>query len=111
LTPKVDLEPLHRFHSYCAQFPTEIVETALDQYTKPGDSVLDPFCGSGTTLVACLAHGRKAIGTDIDVLAGMLTQVKCQPYPAERYQAWREQFAARLASDFAEISRSWQKNA
>jgi DNA modification methylase len=60
--PTVDLEPHHRFHSYCARFPTEIVEAALEEYTAPGDSVLDFFCGSGTTLVACLAHGRTAVG-------------------------------------------------
>jgi DNA modification methylase len=111
LVPKVDLEPLHRFHSYCARFPTEIVEAALDKYTKAGDSVLDPFCGSGTTLVACLAHGRKAIGADIDVLAGMLTEVKCGPRSTERYGTWRQQFADRLTRDFAEIGRSWMPNA
>src|SRR5207248_11593027 len=94
-----------------ARFPSEIVETALDRYTKPGESALDPFCGSGTTLVACLAHGRKAVGADIDVLAGMLTEVKCKPCSCEGYVTWREQFAARLTSDFAEISRSWLRHA
>jgi DNA modification methylase len=105
--PKVDLEPLHRFHSYCARFPSEIVEAALEKYTKPGESVLDPFCGSGTTLVACLTHGRKAVGADIDILAGMLSQVKCTPYSRDRYDTWRNLFAARLKDDFDEISRSW----
>jgi hypothetical protein len=38
------LESLHRFHTYCARFPSEIVEAALAKYTKPGDSVLDPNC-------------------------------------------------------------------
>ncbi len=107
LIPKVDLEPLHRFHSYCARFPSEIVEAALEKYTKPGESVFDPFCGSGTTLVACLAHGRKAVGADIDILAGMLSQVKCTPYSRDRYDSWRSEFAARLEDDFNEITRSW----
>jgi DNA methylase len=48
--PNVDLESLHRFHPYCALFSSEIVQTALEGYSKPGESVLDPFCGSGTTL-------------------------------------------------------------
>jgi SAM-dependent methyltransferase len=103
----VDLEPFHRFHSYCARFPTEIVETALEKYTHPGESVLDPFCGSGTTLVACLAHGRTVVGADIDTLAGMLTQVKCTPRSRCEYDAWRLRFAARLAADFQEIGRAW----
>jgi hypothetical protein len=107
----VDLEPLHRFHSYCARFPSEIVETALGKYAKPGESILDPFCGSGTTLVAALAHGRKAVGADIDILAGMLSQVKCAPCSRERYDKWRSEFAARLEQDFAEIARSWPPKA
>ncbi len=106
----VDLEPFHRFHSYCARFPTEIVEAALERYTQPGDSVLDSFCGSGTTLVACLAHGRAAVGADIDTLAGMLTQVKCTPRSRSEYDTWRLQFAARLAADFQEIGRAWTSN-
>jgi len=83
--PHLAREPLHRFHPYCARFPFEIVEAILERYTKPGDSVFDPFCGSGTTLVASLAHRRGVIGTDIDVLAGLLSEVKCSPRPPERY--------------------------
>ena len=81
----MSLEPLHRFHSYCARFPSEIVEEALAQYTKPGDAVFDPFCGSGTTLVASLVHRRRVTGTDIDILAGMLSEVKCAPRAPARY--------------------------
>jgi DNA modification methylase len=109
--PDVDLEPLHRFHSYCARFPSEIVETALEKFTKQGESVLDPFCGSGTTLVSCLANGRTAVGADIDILAGMLTGVKCTPRSREAYDAWREAFAARLKRDFEEIGRVWTRGA
>jgi hypothetical protein len=106
--PQLALEPLHRFHTYCARFPSEIVEAMLERFTKPGDSVFDPFCGSGTTLVASLAHRRRVIGTDIDVLAGMLSEVKCSPLAPERYTEWRVQFAARLARDFKEIAWAWR---
>jgi len=106
--PTVNLEPHHRFHSYFARFPSEIVEAALEQYTKPGESVLDLFWGSGTTLVACRAHGRAAVGTDIDVLAGMLSEVKCQPRSGSEYDAWRRRFAARITTRFDEIERAWE---
>src|SRR6266542_3617429 len=109
--PTVDREPLHRFHSYCARFPSEIADAALEKYTKAEESVLDPFCGSGTALVACLANGRKAVGADIDILAGMLTEAKCNPRAREEYDAWRESFAARLTLDFAEIGRAWTRGA
>jgi hypothetical protein len=105
--PTLSLESLHRFHSYCARFPSEIVETALEKYTKGGESVFDPFCGSGTTLVASLAHGRSAVGVDIDVLAGMLSDVKCRPRTWSTYAEWRSKFVARLRQDFEKIGESW----
>jgi DNA methylase len=47
-TAPSSIEPLHRLHSYCARFPSEIAEAVVDQFTSHGDSVWDPFCGSGT---------------------------------------------------------------
>ena len=105
----LSLEPLHRFHPYCARFPSEIVESLLERYSKPGDSVFDPFCGSGTTLVASLAHKRRVIGSDIDTLAGMLSEVKCTPLAPEHYAEWRAQFTARLAEDFKAIAQAWER--
>jgi len=106
--PQISLEALHRFHSYCARFPSEVVETVLEKYTKPGDSVLDLFCGSGTTLVASLAHQRKVVGADIDTLAGMLSEVKCAPQAPEQYAKWRKEFTAKLANDFEDLARAWK---
>src|SRR5438093_2409554 len=103
------LEHLHRFHPYCARYPTEIVEAALTRYSKPGESVLDPFCGSGTTLVGCLAHGRRTVGADVDVLAGMLTEVKCRPRSRRQYDSWRAAFATRIGADFREIAGAWTR--
>jgi DNA modification methylase len=106
--PEFSLESLHRFHAYCARFPSEIVEAVLEQYTNPGDAVFDPFCGSGTTLVASLVHRRRVTGTDIDTLAGMLSEVKCAPFAPSRYLQWRKQFAIRLAKAFREIAQAWK---
>ena len=46
--------------------PVELVARFIELHTKPGDTVLDPFCGSGTTGVACMQTGRKFIGCEID---------------------------------------------
>ena len=102
-----ELEPLHRFHSYCARFPSGLAEAAIDAYSKPGDSLLDPFCGSGTSLVAGLARGRSVVGADIDILAGMLSEVKCSVRPPEDYKRWRQRFAAKLGVIFANIEQQW----
>ena len=46
--------------------PAFIIYNMLQRYTKPGDLVLDPMCGSGTTIDVCLEEGREVIGFDIN---------------------------------------------
>jgi site-specific DNA-methyltransferase (adenine-specific) len=48
------------------QKPVELVRHFLALHTKPGDLVLDPFAGSGTTGVACAEMGRRFLGFEID---------------------------------------------
>lgn len=55
---KVELHP--------TQKPVELAEIALKNSTKPGDVILDPFSGSGMTLIACETLGRVARGIDLD---------------------------------------------
>lgn len=68
----------HGFHKYPAKFIPNIPRWAIDKYlgTEKGKLVLDPFCGSGTTLVEGLLAGHNAIGIDIDPLSAMIAKVK-----------------------------------
>jgi DNA modification methylase len=104
---KISLEPVHRLHSYCARFPSEIAEAAITEYSKRGDSIYDPFCGSGTSLTAGLMLSRRVVGSDIDVLAGMLSSIKCTPAPEDAYRRWRARFEGRLERAFATIDAHW----
>jgi hypothetical protein len=54
----------HRWHKN--EKPVALMARAVHLLTDEGDTVLDPFCGSGTTLIAALETGRKAIGIEID---------------------------------------------
>jgi hypothetical protein len=70
----------HNFYRYPARFSPKLVRTAIETFTAPGDLVIDPFVGGGTTLVEALALGRDAIGTDISSLATFVTEVKTTLY-------------------------------
>ena len=69
----------HGFYRYPARFSPLFVREAIRAFTNPGDSVLDPFMGGGTSLVEARAQGRIAIGSDISSLAVFLAQVKTTP--------------------------------
>jgi len=50
---------------YPTQKPLRLIEPLVLALSRPGDLVVDPFCGSGTTLVAAARHGRRWLGCDI----------------------------------------------
>lgn len=71
----------HGFHKYPAKFIPIIPKWAINKYLVDGDrkSILDPFCGSGTTLVEGLLSGHDVVGIDIDPLSILITKVKTTP--------------------------------
>lgn len=58
---------------YPTQKPVELVELFLNLYTEPGELVVDPFLGSGTTAIACKKLGRNFRGCDISEEAVQLS--------------------------------------
>ncbi len=66
----------HTFYKYPARFSPAFARAAITAFSEPGDVILDPFMGCGTTLVEALIAGRHAIGSDINTLAHFLAQVK-----------------------------------
>jgi hypothetical protein len=71
---------VHRLHPYHGKFIPQLVEALLDRYLAPGDHVLDPFAGSGTSLVQALESGLDATGVDIAAFNCLLMRVKTAPY-------------------------------
>lgn len=66
----------HNFYRYPARFSPGFVRAAIRAFTDPGDWVLDPFAGGGTTLVEAITNGRHAIGVDISTLATFVSEAK-----------------------------------
>lgn len=72
----------HRFHSICpyfAMFPETFARRNLMAWSKPGDIVLDPFCGRGTAILESLLNGRRGIGCDLNPVAFCLSRAKAEP--------------------------------
>jgi DNA modification methylase len=69
----------HGLHAYAAKCPPQLVAYGLHYYSRPGDRILDPMYGSGTTLVEARIRGRHAVGYDIDPLAYLIARVKIHP--------------------------------
>lgn len=66
----------HTFHSYPARFIPQIPLTFVKLFTKEKETVLDPMCGCGTTLVEAFLNNRNSIGNDFNPLAALITKVK-----------------------------------
>ncbi|MDQ3700506.1 MAG: class I SAM-dependent methyltransferase [Chloroflexota bacterium] len=71
---------VHRLHPYLGKFVPQLVETFLRKYWSPGQTVLDPFCGSGTTLVQANELGVHAVGYDISAFNVLLCRAKTARY-------------------------------
>jgi len=72
----------HSFHpmcSYLAMFPPGIPRYFIEQFTEPGDIVLDPFSGRGTAPLEACVSSRVGIGIDLNPLAYLLTHAKVDP--------------------------------
>jgi hypothetical protein len=67
---------VHRLHPYLGKFVPQLVEALLDRYVASRGHVLDPFAGSGTTLVQALECGHDATGVDVAGFNCLLMRVK-----------------------------------
>ena len=85
--------------SYLASFPAALTHAFIARYSRPGDVVLDPFSGRGTTPLQACAEGRIGVGNDLNPFAHLLTAAKVEP-------ATRAQAATRLA----QLRLAWNAN-
>jgi hypothetical protein len=71
---------VNRLHPYLGKFIPQLVEALLSRHLADGGRVLDPFAGSGTTLVQALESGYDATGADVAPFNCLLMQVKTREY-------------------------------
>ena len=90
-------KPIHNWLYYKEGFSEEFVHWALREFELQAP-VLDPFCGVGTTLLACKKKGVPSIGTDVSPLAVLASQAKTRAYD------WKE-----LQNEFEKLKQSKPK--
>lgn len=70
---------MHTMCSYHGMFPAKVAHQFIQQYSRPGEVVLDPFSGRGTTPLQARVEGRRAIANDLSPLAYVLSRAKTEP--------------------------------
>lgn len=79
--------PMYDVHKYWARKPHNIVAEYVTNYSKEGDIVLDPFCGSGVTPIEAIKHGRKGIGIDLNPMAIFISRQTAIPADIDTVEA------------------------
>ena len=81
---------MHNIYSYHAKFNPDIPKNFIKKYSQKNDIVLDPFCGSGTTLLEGIKLNRNVIGVDLSPIAILNTKVKTHTYDIEKIKLLSE---------------------
>jgi hypothetical protein len=68
----------HGLFRYFGKFPPILARYLIEEYTRRGETVLDPMIGCGTTAIEALLLGRHAVGMDVHPLSLLLSRVKCR---------------------------------
>lgn len=110
MLPKLDLDSFkekgyltHSLHPYPAKFVPQIPRAIMDEISPSGGTILDPFCGSGTTLVEASLSGRPSFGVDSNQLATRISRAKTHACSGEELvvlRDWRDTLA-QVAFEYA----------
>ena len=77
---------IYSMHKYWSKKPYNIINEYIKQFSKEGDIVLDPFCGSGISNIEANLLKRKTIGIDINPMAIFITKQTLQKMPVKKIE-------------------------
>lgn len=86
LPERIRTKHVHRLHPYLGKFIPQLVEVFLRKFFRSGQTVMDPFCGSGTTLVQANEMGVHAVGYDVSAFNVLLCRAKTAQYDLHKME-------------------------
>jgi len=96
IPPQETTYATHGLFPYVSKFMPQYPKLFIRFLTKKGETVLDPMCGSGTTLIESILLNRNALGVDIDPLARTISQVATTPIDDSRLEILEKDFLDHL---------------
>ena len=90
---------LFNLHSYFSKKPHDAIRQYIRHFTSRGDVVLDPFCGSGGTVISALLEDRKAIAIDRNPAATYITKSYCSPIAVAKVQSELEALTGQVKEE------------
>jgi len=91
---------IYNMHTYWSKKPHDAIRQYIRHYTKAGDLVLDPFCGSGGTALVALMEGSKAIAIDRSPAATFITKNYCTPVVVDELQDAIDDLKDKIKNEF-----------
>jgi len=90
---------IYNMHRYDSKKPHDAIRHYIRHYTKPGDIILDPFCGSGGTALAALIEDRKAVAIDRSPAAAFIAKCYCTPVDSAQVQREFEKIERKVRAE------------
>lgn len=93
------------------KLPVDLVRKCIDFSSRPGDIVLDPFMGNGTTAVAAKTKWRHFLGFEVnEQLASIIETELAQVEPGEKYSHWvRREYLRELAKEYPQVAKIYRQ--
>jgi len=92
-------------HKFWARKPYNVVSDYIEHYSKKGEIVLDPFCGSGVTAIEAIKSGRKAIAIDIDPLAIFVARMTALPVDLTKFEQTFKEIESKVKGAIVDLYR------
>jgi DNA modification methylase len=98
--------PMYLMHMYWARKPHNVVAEYIKHYSKEGEIVLDPFCGSGVAPIEAIKLGRRAIGIDINPMAILISRMTAKPIDVKEYRKAFKKIEAEVKDRILELYKT-----